>query len=391
MRTGEAPRQARGGFLVGRVGDWIRARTACAHCADYPIRIHVLRRSPAGVVKRAGRICAGYRLYLSLRSVYSFFQESILTVFASFQGMEPANLRDYILHSERWVYLDVYMGTLDGGPLLGNVPKGQMVGYLPRHLHLNAQKTMYLSIQLLLKVIGIGCCPRNLIVKNIVLTSPDCRPRFTANVDFDQNPDNRTCDAAMSALAGIFETILCKHLPGHESVPDEVHNLLYLMRQPDCFKLTEAIQYHPCLVPLENRGHLFLKEYQYTVDILRKIEPLNFRYVMTQLVYPRHWKIIAESNPYVQAVIERGDYDSERSKESTYTPLEPLKLQRHAPCHCLQDAANKMMPHGLGFEPADMNHSLYIMSEHLLASLQLALHRVGHLACLKTSFLFPWN
>lgn len=122
--------------------------------------------------------------------------------------MEPAKLRDYILHSERWVYLDVYVGTLDGGPLLGNVPKGQMVGYLPRHLHLNAQKTMYLSIQLLLKVIGIGCCPRNLIVKNIVITSPDCRPRFTANVDFDQNPDNRTCDAAMSALAGIFETIL---------------------------------------------------------------------------------------------------------------------------------------------------------------------------------------
>lgn len=102
--------------------------------------------------------------------------------------------------------------------------------------------------------------------------------------------------------------LISKHLPGHESVPDEVHNLLYLMRQPDCFKLTEAIQYHPCLVPLENRGHLFLKEYQYTVDILRKIEPLNFRYVMTQLVYPRHWKIIAESNPYVQAVIERYEY-----------------------------------------------------------------------------------
>ncbi|RCV46959.1 hypothetical protein SETIT_9G573300v2 [Setaria italica] len=303
--------------------------------------------------------------------------------------MEPANLRDYIIHGESWIALNSYMDTLQGGPLVADAPKGQEEGYLPRRLHLNAQKTMYLSIRLLLSVIRIGRCPRNLTVNSIVLTRPDFRPRFVGNVDFEQNPDNPTCDAAMSALAGIFENILWSHLPEDESVPDEVHNLLYLMRQQDSFKLTEAIQYHSCLVPLENRGHLFLKEYQYTVDILRKIEPLNFRYVMTQLVYPRHWKIIAESNPYVQAVIERGDYDSLRSKESTCTPLELLK---HAPtCHCLQDFANKCVPHGLGFEPKDMNHALYIMSEHLLASLQLALHRVGHLACLRTGFLFPWN
>jgi hypothetical protein len=76
-----------------------------------------------------------------------------------------------------------------------------------------------------------------------------------------------------------------------KSLP-EVQNLFSFMPSFHVRRNLPLIRVHSCLIPMENRAHLVVLLYQYTVDVPRVFEPSSYRFVMKEMVYNKYWEVL---------------------------------------------------------------------------------------------------
>lgn len=295
-----------------------------------------------------------------------------------------------VIEGERFLTLQQYRDSkMPASLLLDDRPAGQEEGsYCPQRLCPQAQEFFYRSIHLVDRLIELNVCPLTISRENIVLTLPDYRPKLSG-VQFQENPSDELIDTIIRNLADIFEELIRQNTVNLR-LPAEIFNMLSFMRAPGTQPNLPLLKVHSCMIPLENRGHLFVILYQYIIDVLRVFDPSAYRYVIKELVYNKHWEILAESNSYLEKLLDRGRYDPIAARVST-TQIEHLKFQRNGPCHTMQDAADAASPHGLRYTPSSINHAMYTIGEMLIASIQSALHLMGRLQGLGTKSLFKWD
>lgn len=306
------------------------------------------------------------------------------------QDNMDANYKDYILQGERYFTVQDYTDqVMPVSLLLNDQPVGQVQGtHYPLRLCKEAQRLFFLSIHMLNNLVRLRQIPKKIGKENIVLSLPYYMPKLK-DVEFNSNPNDEQIDSSVNQLSYVFENLI-RHKDPNVKIPAEVHNLLSFMRSPRVRRNFPLIRVHSCLIPMENRGHLAVLLYQYTVDVLRIFEPSSYRFVMKEMVYDKYWEVLAEQNVYLERLFDRGHYDPVAARVPT-SQAEHFKYNRHAPCHALQDAGDPNSPHGLRYTHTSINHALYTISEMLLASVQRSLHLMGHLEALQTVFLFPWG
>lgn len=266
--------------------------------------------------------------------------------------------------------------------ILYDLPAGQEVAYpgqqYPGRLCPEAQRLFFLCIDLVDRLVQIGELPEQLTMVNIVITRPYRQPKLHV-VSFINNPADEHVTLIVDQLATIFLGLI-RLLDPIVAIPTELHNLLSLMRSPR----TEAprtqpdlplMKVHSVLMPVENRGALFVRLFWYTNDMLKVYDPIAYRLVTKELVFSKRWDSLAIHNKYLQGHFDRGRYDA--SAASVLIPQgEHFKY-----CQFPEDAGDPGLAHAL---------SIYLVSEMHIASLQSALHLAGHLQAIKTETLFSW-
>jgi hypothetical protein len=222
-------------------------------------------------------------------------------------------------------------------------------------------------------------CLFELKADNVLVDPLTGRP-FLHAVSWTANYDDKLAQMNYARVGEIFrETIFNGALA---SLPPDFQELLGLMKTMG-HTASYVIQHHCSLVWAIDKKELFIRIYDYSHNILRKWPYTWYEEVMNNLVFPQHWDILIQENPYLDMFY----------KGCEYRPLglnagkEVLRFKRNTYSHCLEHAMDMTTMQQI-YDQADLGEMMEAALPLVLHSFQVELDKRGLLRHIILESLF---
>jgi hypothetical protein len=257
--------------------------------------------------------------------------------------------------------------------MIATTSRVEIPGYANIQRHVLTQDIQ----QLMRRVVALLPDPRvntrcffNLNADNIGVDLLSKKP-FLHGVSWTPNYDGALARENYARVGEIFRYIIFKK--EFDSLPLDFQKLLELMENMGHMSYN-AIQHHCSLVWAADKKELFGRMYDYANYILREKDPVSYRHVMNNLVFPFYWDICVRQNTYLGMF-----YNGSRSEYQPRGPSaakEVLRFKRNTYSHSLQHAwdrtARKQM-----YNQADLGEMMEAALPLVLHSFQVALNDQG--------------